>query len=260
MHSKSKILALLIVSVFFLGLVSGILILTLFTTPESLPVQQKIPEITAQQKEPLKAGTFTAQVNIVAVTSNGEGMLSSAEVEISDGKGRILFNTNPFVEPDTQYSIETAKEVAQKVTGKDCSGKDFIYSIDAGDAKLVGGPSAGAALTIATIAAIEEKPVREDIAITGTINKNGSIGQIGGVIEKARAAGEHGIKLFLVPKGQSIATVYEKKTEEKRGKGFYWQRTWYEPKTIDLNAAMFEQYGMQVKEVSNIYEALKYAL
>ncbi len=258
MNPKTRVLALLLASVFFLGLFSGMLILMTFSSSNSALTLSIGDQ--SQQRTPLETGTFASHINIVAVTSAGQGMVSSAEVEIRDGKGRILFNTNPFVEPDTQYSIDTAKRVAQEVTGKDCSSKDIIYSIKAGNAKLIGGPSAGAALTIATIAAIEKKQVRRDIAITGTIRENGSIGPVGGVVEKARAAGEHGLKLFLVPRGQSKAVFYEKKTEKKGGYGFYWQRTWYEPTVVDLNKAMMEQYGMEVKEVSNIYNAMKYAI
>ena len=66
------------------------------------------------------------------------------------------------------------------------------------------GPSAGAALTIATIAALKHDSIRSDVVITGTINADGTIGQIGGVLEKAQAAKDIGAKLFLVPVGQGV--------------------------------------------------------
>lgn len=232
----------------FVGMTFGILLIY----PQALNEQLSKQSTT---KLPLSGGEYSASVNIVAVSNSGMGVVGKGTVEIKPGKGRVLLNTNPFVEPDTQYSIEVAKEVAENVTGKSLRDKDVIYSVSAGEAQLVGGPSAGAALCLATIAAIEHKKVRSDVAITGTIQPNGSIGQIGAVAEKARAAGEAGMKLFLVPKGQRNAVVYEKKETEKRGPGFVFRRIYYEPKVIDLNEAMFEQYGMQVIEVSNIYEA-----
>lgn len=211
------------------------------------------------QKMLLHEGTFFSKVNIVAVSSSGIGIISEAEVEIREGKNRALFSINPFVEPDTQYSAETAKLVAEEFTGKSLQGKDVIYTIKAGESRLVGGPSAGAALCLATIAAIEGKEIRNDFTITGTIQENGGIGQIGGVLEKASAAAKTGIKLFLVPKGQSRGIFYEKKTTEKRGKGFIFQRIYYEPVEVDLNKAFFEEYGMQIIEVSSIKEALQHA-
>jgi len=202
----------------------------------------------------------SASVAIVAVSDDGTGVVGTATVEIKPGKGRILFNTNPFVEPDTQYSIETAKSVAESVTASELSNKDLIYSITTPQAKLVGGPSAGAALCVATIAAIQGKQVRKDVAITGTIQPNGYIGQVAGLLEKAQAAAEKGFKFFLVPKGQSIVVVYERKESEKKGPGFIFKRIYYEPKQVDLNEAMFEQYGMQVIEIGTIHEAVKLAI
>jgi len=210
-------------------------------------------------KTPLGGGAYFSKVNIVAVTSRGTGILSKAEVEIREGKGRVLFSVNPFVEPDTQYSAETAKRVAEAFTGKSCENKDIIYTIKAGQSRLVGGPSAGAALALASIAAIEHKNLRDDVAITGTIQENGGIGQIGGVVQKATAAAKNGIKIFLVPRGQSKGVFYEKKTTERRGYGLVFQRTYYEPVEVDLNKAFFEEYGMQVIEVSSIGEAAAYA-
>ncbi|MFH1234694.1 MAG: S16 family serine protease [Candidatus Diapherotrites archaeon] len=212
-----------------------------------------------EQKAPLSQGTYSAKANILAVSSGGTGVMSQAEVEIIDGKGRVLFSVNPFVEPDTQYSAETARKVAEDFTGKSLENRDVIYTITAGESKLVGGPSAGAALTLATIAAIEKKPIREDFAMTGTIQENGAIGQIGGVIEKGTAAAQNGIKLFLVPEGQSKGIVYERKTAEKKGRGFVLQRVYYEPVEFDLNKALFEEYGMEVIEVGTIKEAAQYA-
>ncbi|MCD6478491.1 MAG: hypothetical protein J7L44_01240 [Candidatus Diapherotrites archaeon] len=244
----------LLFALFFLF--SGMLIATLiiyFESPEELTVG-KYPE------REIVSGSSHASVSIVAVSSDGIGIVGKGSVEIKPGKGRVLFSTNPFVEPDTQYSIEVAKEVAEEVTGKALANQDVIYSIEAGRAELIGGPSAGAALCLATIAAIENKKVRSDVAITGTIQPNGSIGHVGAVLEKAQAAGKHGIKVFIVPKGQRNAIVYERKETEKRGPGFVFRRIYYEPKIIDLNEAMFEQYGMEVIEASNIYEAVELAL
>lgn len=206
--------------------------------------------------ENLEAGVYTSNINIVAVKSNGEGEVSSAEVEIrkTNQKSRVLFNTNPFVEPDTQYSIEKAKNIAESYTGKKLEGMDVIYTINS-KAQLVGGPSAGAALTIATISAILKKPVRKDVVITGTIEENGLIGRVGGVLEKGIAAAKNNAKLFLVPRGQAKIVAYEKKVSSKKGIGFILRKTYYEPVEIDLNSVFYEEYGMQVKEVTSIREA-----
>jgi uncharacterized protein len=182
-------------------------------------------------------------------------------VEIQPGKGRVLFSLNPFVEPDTQQSAETAKEVAEQLTGNSLADKDVIYTIKAGDAQLIGGPSAGAALAIATIAAIEGKDINKSVEMTGTINPDGTIGQIGGVLEKAAACEQDGKQLFLVPKGQSTLQYYEPQTTRQQRGNFVIERTTYVVKTLNLNDYAKQQgWNLQIKEVTNIQEAMQYLL
>jgi len=203
------------------------------------------------------AEKFEASIDIVAVKQQGEaGVLSTANVEVVSGKGRVLFSLNPFAEPDTQQSAETAAAVAQQYTGKSLVDRDVIYSIENAGAPLVGGPSAGAALTVATIAALEGKAVRPDAVMTGTINADGTIGQIGGVIEKAAACAEAGKKLFLVPEGQSVLTYYRQQVTEQKQGFITIQRIRYVPAAINLNDYSEEQgWNLEIKEVSNIQEA-----
>jgi predicted S18 family serine protease len=67
---------------------------------------------------------------------------------------------------------------------------------------LIGGPSAGAATTVATIAALQSTQVKHDVAITGTIEEDGYVGQVSSVFDKAIAADKNGMALLLVPRGQ----------------------------------------------------------
>jgi uncharacterized protein len=202
---------------------------------------------------------LSASSTIVAVRSDGAGAAGSVDVEIVPGKGRVLINTNPFVETDTQFSAETSVKVAENFSNIELGDRDIIFSFDI-NGTLIGGPSAGAAMAVATIAAIENKEVRSDIAITGTIEDDGSIGSVGGIIEKAQAAGENGIKLFLVPKGQSKGTYYERSVVEEKKGGFIFRRINYIPKVFDLNEFTMEQYGMDSREVAVISEAANYML
>jgi uncharacterized protein len=203
---------------------------------------------------------LSASIDIVAVNSqDNTGIVNTATVEIQPGQGRVLFSLNPFVEPDTQQSAETAKAVAEAFTQTSLKNSDVIYSIEAGNARLVGGPSAGAAITAATIAAIEGKTIKSNVEITGTINTDGSIGQIGGIIEKLGACAENGKTLFLVPKGQSTISYYEPKiTRQERG-NFIIERTTYVTKTLNLNDYAKQQgWNIEIKEVANIEEAMQY--
>jgi len=194
--------------------------------------------------------------NIVAVRSDTHlGVIGKVHVELKEGKGNVLVNTNPFVESTTQYSVREAVKVAEDYTNINITNRDIIVYFDI-NGTLIGGPSAGAAITAATIAAIENKEVRQDAAITGTIEEGGRIGQVGGVFEKAVAAEENGMELFLVPMGQKKLIYYEQEIREREIFGFTFTRVYYTPKEVDLGEYM--KGKMEVEEVSTIDEVVAY--
>jgi len=194
----------------------------------------------------------------VAVTSDGEGVLEYGILRITPGNGKVYLGINPFVEADTQYSIETAKEYICNLLNINCSKYDFTIDI-LSNASLIGGPSAGLAFAIAFYCLLQGKNVSDQIAATGTIDANGNIGPVGGIFEKALAAAENHKKIFFLPKGQSIVYTYEKVEEQREiSPGFYYVEIDYVPKPINLTQIFSERYNMQIVEVSNFKDLLKY--
>ncbi len=111
------------------------------------------------------------------------------------GKGNLRFNQTAG--SMTKDSIFTAASVIRKVTGKDISNYDIHVNIVGGG--QVDGPSAGMAISVAIISALEEIPVRQNIAITGEISLHGSIKPVGGIIEKVYGAYQAGVEEVLIP-------------------------------------------------------------
>ncbi|MBR9678860.1 MAG: hypothetical protein GON13_01175 [Nanoarchaeota archaeon] len=198
--------------------------------------------------------------SVVAVNNAGFGSVGNISVEILAGSGRVLLNTNPFVETDTQVSVEIAKQVAESVCGYSLNDKDIIVTFDI-DGVVVGGHSAGAATAVTIIAAVLEKELNDSVALTGTIDFNGNVGNIDGLIGKAQAVGEAGKELFLIPKGQNNITYYEREVvEEEILSGFVFRSFKYVPKFFDLNNYTQAEWNLTVVEVSNISEVLFYIL
>jgi len=227
-------------------------------TPSKLESDSELESnITTYVETPSAALKYgSATIRVPAVDNEGRGVVTSLTVDSNAGEGRTLVNIDQLLFwVDTQYSIQTAKLVAENYTDVDLSEIDLVYSIDT-EAYLIEGPSAGAALTVATIAAIYNETVNSTIMITGTINPDASIGPVGGILEKATAAKDIGASLFIVPAGQATQTYYrQERTCEKIGPITYCS-TEYVPETIDIE----EQAGIAIEEVSNIGEALKYFL
>ena len=69
----------------------------------------------------------------------------------------------------------------------------------------IGGPSAGLAFTLAMIDELSPGSLTgsQEVAVTGTIALDGSVGAIGGLTQKVSAVHQNGIKVFLVPASQA---------------------------------------------------------
>ena len=67
------------------------------------------------------------------------------------------------------------------------------------------GSSAEAALSIGFLALLNGDPLLKGITITGTLESNGSIGQVSQIAEKTMAEAQAGYRMLLVPRGQFYA-------------------------------------------------------
>lgn len=126
---------------------------------------------------------------------------STIEIEVAvfnakeAGKGSIRFNdTAGSMAKD---SVFNAASVIRKVSDIDL--KDFDVHVNAVGGGKIDGPSAGAAITICIISAVLNKPIRQDMAITGEISLRGKVKPVGGIFEKIYGARRKGIKLVVVP-------------------------------------------------------------
>ena len=112
-------------------------------------------------------------------------------------KGKGILRFNQTAGSMAQDSVFNAAAVVRKLTNEDIHDYDIHINIIGGG--NVDGPSAGTAILIALISAITQKPIRQDIAITGEISIQGLVRPVGGVFEKAYGASQAGIKTLIIP-------------------------------------------------------------
>lgn len=214
----------------------------------------KVVSSTSDFLENVRIDENAIVMKVPAVDENGNGTTADLIVELKPGTGKTLVDIDSLLFwADTQQSIRVAKNVAQETTRKSLANYDIVYKIYA-NASIIGGPSAGSALAIATIAVIENKKPKQDVMITGTINSDGSLGPVGDIIEKAKASRQAGATIFLVPLLQSREIIYETSEHcEKFGMADVCT-TETKPRRVDVK----NETGVDIIEVENIQESLKY--
>lgn len=207
----------------------------------------------------INASTTGEWIYIVGVASSDgsyKGEVLKVYARFIEGSGRIYIATNPKIGITLQDSAEIAFKVAQQVVNFDASCLDLILMVTANKTiDVIDGPSAGAAITVLLASMLSGSEIRRDIVITGAIQNDGSIKQVGGILEKAKAAAEAGAQLFLVPKGQSKTVIYI----ERITRVGPLQIITYEPQTVNVQEYLEKEgYNIKVVEVANIQEALRF--
>ena len=103
-------------------------------------------------------------------------------------------------------AVENVSAIVKKHMGKDVSSYDihiqFLQTYEG-----VEGDSASISTAIAVLSAMENIPVDQSVAMTGSLSVRGEVLPVGGVTAKVEAAIELGCKTILIPKA-NIDDVY----------------------------------------------------
>lgn len=145
-------------------------------------------------------GTRVGRVNGLAVTGSDAGSVLPimAEVTPAQGANGTVIATGMLKEIALE-SIKNVSAILKKFTGKDVKNID-IHIQFIGTYMGVEGDSASISVATAVISAIEGIPVRQDVAMTGSLSVRGDVLPVGGVTFKIEAAAKAGIKTVLIPR------------------------------------------------------------
>ncbi len=193
----------------------------------------------------------------IFAVSDHQGVPAVLKVSVSPGTGRIYINVGSLVVGElTQESVEAAVEAACRYTDVNRWKYNFYIDIQAESPKI-DGPSAGAAIALATVAALRDTNVPPTVSVTGTISGDGYVGAVGGIFEKAEAAAREGIKVFMIPKGQRVVNATVPVSEETSPGVVI---THYVTKTVDIVEYARENWDMNVVEVETLADVVSLAL
>jgi len=203
----------------------------------------------------------TVYAPAVAHTDDGYiGVTSTITVTIqNNGSGRVFVDTLPLTQIDMQGSARLSVKVASALVKDDdrCginpSEYDFFFVIRT-SAPIIGGPSAGAIMTTAVTSLLQNWTMDNKTMMTGMINPDGSIGPVGGILQKVDAAYSVGATRFLIPKGQDeyTETITETVSENE------WTRITTRQVLRNVSDYALENYGIEVIEAEDIDDAILY--
>ncbi len=174
-------------------------------------------------------------------------------VEVKNGTGHIFVDTRPLTQVDMQGSARIAARTACDILGLDVNNYDFYFTVRS-DSMIVGGPSAGSTMTVGVIASLLDWQPNDEVIMTGSINPDGSIGPVGGILAKAEAAYLSNKSIFLVPEGQTVVT---ERVETRQTIGPVVQVT-VSPVKVNVKRYAKERWKIDVEEVGSIYDTVKY--
>ena len=111
------------------------------------------------------------------------------------GKGKLRFNETAGTM--TKDSVFNATSVVRLLTGLDLADYDLHVNVVGGG--RIDGPSAGAAITLALASCLLQRPIRQDIAVTGEVSIQGKVKEVGGIFEKIYGAKQAGVREVFIP-------------------------------------------------------------
>ncbi len=107
-------------------------------------------------------------------------------------------------------AVENVAALIKKYTGEDISNHD-IHVQFVGSREGTEGDSASISVATAVISALEEVPVDQSVAMTGSLSVRGQVLPVGGVTAKIEAAAEAGARKVLIPRANMRDVLLEDK-------------------------------------------------
>ncbi len=164
----------------------------------------------------LNEGALIGRVNGLAVLGSRSGIVTNVEAEVtpalSNQEGKIIA-TGKLGEI-AQESVLNVSAIIKKYTGIDISQHDvhvqFLQTYSG-----VEGDSASVSVATAVVSALTDIPVRQDVAMTGSLSVRGEVLPIGGATFKIEAAIEAGIKTVIIPFGNISDVVLAADQKDK---------------------------------------------
>ena len=179
-------------------------------------IAEKFIEIKRDYQIILNEGAVVGRVNGLAVLGQRSGIVTNVEAEVtpalSNQEGKIIATGK--LGRIAKESVTNVSAIIKKYTGVDISNHDvhiqFLQTYEG-----IEGDSASVAIATAVVSALTDTPIRQDVAMTGSLSVRGEVLPIGGATFKIEAAIEAGIKTVVIPIGNIHDVVLDSEQKAK---------------------------------------------
>jgi len=160
-------------------------------------------------------GAEVGRVNGLAVMGDDSGVVLPIVAEItpaqSKEEGRVI--ATGLLKEIALEAVQNVSALIKKFSGEDITNKD-VHIQFIGTYEGVEGDSASISIATAVISALENVPVDQSVAMTGSLSVRGEVLPVGGVTPKVEAAAKAGITRILIPKDNEGDVMLEKHYKE----------------------------------------------
>jgi ATP-dependent Lon protease len=147
-------------------------------------------------------GNEVGRVNGLAILGSGSsnsGIVLPIEAEVTPGSKKPQFVATGKLGEIAKEAVKNVSAIILKSFHKDLIGRYDIFIQFLQTHSGVEGDSASIAIATSIISALNNTPIRQDTAMTGSLSIRGEVMAIGGVTEKVEAAIEAGLKQVIIP-------------------------------------------------------------
>jgi Lon-like ATP-dependent protease len=146
------------------------------------------------------SGDEVGRVNGLAVMGDSGIVLPiMAEVTPAQSKEEGKVIATGRLQEIAKEAVTNVSALIKKFLGEDIASKD-VHIQFIGTYEGVEGDSASISIATAVISALEGVPVKQTVAMTGSLSVRGDVLPVGGVTQKIEAAAQAGIKTVLIPR------------------------------------------------------------
>jgi len=186
------------------------------------PLEQQIADKHIERKKEYEVivttGRRVGRVNGLAVIGSGSaysGILLPIEAEVTPGGRKSEVIATGKLGEIAKEAVKNVSAIVMRYFGEDIKETKDIYVQFLQTYEGVEGDSASIAVATAIISALKYIPVKQDVAMTGSLSVRGEVLPVGGVSSKVEAAIDTGIKTIIVPKSNLLDIVIEKEKLSK---------------------------------------------